>query len=210
MKVSNDDKILIGAGGLGVILLGFLYWKKKQVEKIDDLPTYTPEVEPVSTPKMTNTPVQGATLDRNKLLKVGSKGLEVRELQRLLGIAIDGAFGSKETLPALQKAKGVSEISLNAFAFKKKVATVLPIKASLPKSYPKKGQKLMAAKNDTAITNSKKLANGSYTNTGKRILGTFNYGDSLGTFVSVNINGYYLINMSGEFYFVKQDQVKTY
>lgn len=209
MKVSNDDKVLIGAGGLGVILLAFLFWNKKQAEKVNDLPIYTPEVETVSTPKTANTPVQGATLDRNKLLKVGSKGLEVRELQRLLGIAIDGDFGTKETLPALQKEKGVSQISLNAFALKKKVTTALPVKVPLPKP-PKKGLKLMAAKDDIVITNSKKLANGSYTNTGKRILGNFNYGDHLGTFVSVNISGYYLINMDGGFYFVKQDQVKTY
>jgi hypothetical protein len=210
MKVSNDDKVLIGAGGLGVILLAFLFWKKKQAEKVDDLPIYTPEVvETVSTPKTANTPVQGASLDRNKLLKVGSKGLEVRELQRFLGIEIDGDFGTKETLPALQKEKGVSQISLNAFALKKKVATVSPVKASLPKSL-KRGQKLMAAQDDTVITNSKKLANGSYTNTGKRIFGTFNYGDHLGTFASVNVSGYYLINMDGGFYFVKQDQVKTY
>jgi hypothetical protein len=209
MKVSNDDKVLIGAGSLGVILLLFLYWKKKQGQKTDDLPAYTTEVEPVPTSQPKNTPVLGATLDRNKLLKVGSKGLEVRELQRLLGIKIDGDFGSKETLPALQKAKGVSEISLNAFALKKKVMPK-PLVKSLPKLYPKKGQKLMASKDNIVITNSKKLANGSYTNTGKRVLGNFNYGDHLGTFESVNTSGFYLINRDGEFYFVKQDQVKTY
>lgn len=210
MKVSNDDKVLIGAGSLGVILLVYLFWKKKQAEKVDVLLTYTPEVEEtVSTPKNVNTPVQGASLDRNKLLKVGSKGLEVRELQRLLGIKIDGDFGSKETLPALQKAKGVSEISLNAFALKKKVTTASPVKVSLPKSNPKKGQKLMAVKDGTVIMISNKRADGAYYNSGSTFR-TLKYGNDSGVFVSTGNKGQYLIKFMGVFCFVDGNSVKTY
>lgn len=209
MKVSNDDKVLIGAGGLGAILLGFLYWKKKQAEKVADLPVYTPEVvETASTPKPVNTPVQGATLDRNKLLKVGSKGLEVRELQRLLGINIDGDFGSKETLPALQKARGVSEISLNAFV-KKKVTTASLVKALLPKSYPKKGQKLLAVKDGTVIMISRQRADGVYYNSGSTFR-TLKYGDDSGEFVGLGNKGQYLIKFMGVFCFVDGNSVKTY
>lgn len=61
--------------------------------------------EPVApaTPKVTiQQPTVGAVLDKNKLLFKGSKGLEVRELQRLLGVKIDGDFGNitKATLLA--------------------------------------------------------------------------------------------------------------
>ncbi|MBA0884921.1 peptidoglycan-binding domain-containing protein [Flavobacterium undicola] len=117
MKVSNEDKALIGVGGAGLLVL-YLLWRKKQNEQKDDeLANYVPELEE-STPTSIGSgskPTQGATLDRNKLLKFGSKGLEVRELQRLLNVKIDGDFG-KITLTALQNAKGVSETSLNAFA----------------------------------------------------------------------------------------------
>ena len=68
----------------------------------------------------------------------------------------------------------------------------------------------MAAKDNTKIMNSKKLANGSYTNTGESIFGTFDYGEHLGTFVAANTGGYYLINKDGGYYFVNSDQVKTY
>ncbi|MFV8347265.1 peptidoglycan-binding domain-containing protein [Flavobacterium sp. ZB4P13] len=209
MKVSDDDKMLIGAGVLALGGLGFLFWKKKKNEqKHDELANYTPETEEVApTSGSGSKPAQGATLDRNKLLKVGSKGLEVRELQRLLGVEIDGDFGAKETLPALQNAKGVSETSLNAFATTVKKKVTKPLKAVSP---PKVGQKLMAAKDDTVIFNSKKIASGAYTNTGQSVWGKFNYGDALGTYVGANVSGFYLIKMGTRFYYVKSNEVKTY
>lgn len=61
-------------------------------------------------------------LDENRILGIGSKGAEVAALQRALiaeGFAlpkfgVDGDFG-KETLAALQQARGVDEITLKAF-----------------------------------------------------------------------------------------------
>ena len=69
--------------------------------------------------------------------------LALQELQRVLGVAIDGDFGSA-TLKALQAKKGVSSISLNAY-LKNSVQTKVTIKAN-PTALvtPKKGQKLMA------------------------------------------------------------------
>lgn len=213
MKVSDDDKMLIGAGILALGGLGFLFWKKKKNEQQDDeLANYIPEPETAtSSGGSGSNPAQGATLDRNKLLKVGVKGLEVRELQRLLGVNIDGDFGAKETLPALQNAKGVSETSLNAFATTVKKKVTKPLAVSTPKvSLPKVGQKLMAAKDDTVIFNSKKLANGKQSNTGQSVWGKFNYGDALGTYVGANVSGFYLIKMGTRFYYVKSNEVKTY
>ena len=79
-----------------------------------------------SLPKALPADLQSSDLDKSKLLKKGSKGAEVVELQKLLlkdysanlgegGInknGVDGDFGSL-TENALKKAKGVTEITLN-------------------------------------------------------------------------------------------------
>jgi hypothetical protein len=59
-------------------------------------------------------PVTTSGVDRNKLLKKGSKGAEVRALQGLLKIKVDGDFG-RNTQNALQTQKGVKQITLNQF-----------------------------------------------------------------------------------------------
>ncbi len=53
-------------------------------------------------------------LDTTKILSRGSKGLEVNQLQKLLGIEIDGDFGGK-TEAALFAKKKVKSISINQF-----------------------------------------------------------------------------------------------
>ncbi|MNE63484.1 hypothetical protein D3C80_1588370 [compost metagenome] len=53
-------------------------------------------------------------LDKNLILKKGSQGEEVRELQGLLKVATDGIFGPI-TESALLKQRGVKQISLNAW-----------------------------------------------------------------------------------------------
>ena len=55
-----------------------------------------------------------AALNYNKLLKFGSTGAEVRELQKWLGITADGIFGA-QTEAALLARKGVEEITLSQF-----------------------------------------------------------------------------------------------
>jgi hypothetical protein len=62
--------------------------------------------------------VTTTALNPTLVLKKGSKGLEVRELQKRLGFTgsnVDGDFGAK-TLTALQAQKKVSQITLAAFA----------------------------------------------------------------------------------------------
>lgn len=203
MKVSNEDKILIGAGVVGACGLGYLYWRKKQAEK--ESPTdYSPEpMEPKANPK----PTQGATLDKNKLLKKGSKGLEVRELQRLLGVGVDGDFGNL-TETALLNAKGVTSISINAFSSKVKAQSANPTALTTPKV----GQKIMAIKNGMSIFNAQKNANVTYTNSGtKPFFGSsFDYGDHLGTYVSLKSDGEYLILREGAYYFVNRNFVTPY
>jgi hypothetical protein len=206
MKVSNENKVLIGVGVLGVLGLGYLYWKKKQNEnQVEETPNNLTE----ETPK--------TEFDRNKLLGKGSKGQEVRELQSLLNIKIDGDFG-RNTLNTLQKAKGVSQISLNQFQMINTIATPIakPIAEIatkpivLPLTLPKVGTKLMTIVPKATLYKSKKIANGSYTNTGDTVWGTLSYGESVGTFKSATANGSYLVQKDGKFYFINGKHVKPY
>lgn len=201
MKVSNENKVLIGVGVFAVAGLGFLYWKKKQNEKqVEEMPSYLPEE---------TTKAISAGLDRNKLLGKGTKGGEVVELQNLLHVKADGDFGNI-TLKALQKAKGVSQISLNQFQAVKAVATPVATKIAIPVALPKVGTKLMITVPSATLFNSKKLANGTYSNTGEAVWGKFSYGESAGTFKTATANGSYLVQKDGGFYFINGKHVKPY
>jgi hypothetical protein len=208
MKVSNEDKVLIGVGVVGVLGLVYLNWKKKQDEKqTEEIPNYLPE----ETPK--------TELDRNKLLGKGSKGEEVRALQSLLNVKADGDFG-KITLNALQKAKGVTQISLNQFQVTNAIATPIvtpaakPIAKAVvkPVALPKVGAKLMISVPSSTLYKAKKIANGSYSNTGeKSLLGSsLAYGESAGIFKSATSNGSYLVQKNGNYYFINGKHVKPY
>lgn len=214
MKLKNEDKVIIGVGVLGLGTIGFLYWRSKTKQKEQDELTADIAEPPtvLATPILTdNIPIAGATLNKNKVLAKGSKGLEVRELQRVLGVAVDGDFGSA-TLSALQAKKGVSSISLNAY-LTNSVKTKVAIKAN-PTALvtPKKGQKLMANANDVSLFNAKKTASGTYFNDGTKPLigGVYDYGQHIGTFEAVKTGNQYLINRNGVYYFVNGNQVKAY
>lgn len=73
-------------------------------------------ITPIDGSKAISTTTQAtSSLNTTLVLKKGSKGLEVSELQKRLGIKIDGDFG-RDTLTALQTQKGVSQITLANFA----------------------------------------------------------------------------------------------
>jgi hypothetical protein len=206
MKVSNENKVLIGVAVIGIGALGFLYWKKKQNEANDAL-NDIPEVAEPTTAITNPIPKTGTSLDRNKILAKGSKGIEVRELQRLLGVKIDGDFGNI-TLTALIAKKRVTQISLNGFASKTKTKTVAK---PIAKVLPKVGEKLLAIK-DTSLFVAKQGADGKYFGTGAKFFngGDLKYGDDAGTFVDANATGSYLVKIFGGFAFIKADAVKTY
>lgn len=208
MKVSNENKVLIGVAVIGVGALGFLYWKKKQNEA-NDILNDIPEVAEPTTATTNPIPQIGTSLDRNKILAKGSKGIEVRELQRLLGVKIDGDFGNI-TLTALIAKKRVTQISLNGFASKTKTKTKTIVKP-IAKVLPKVGEKLLAIK-DTSLFVAKQGADGKYFGTGAKFFngGDLKYGDDAGTFVDANATGSYLVKIFGGFAFIKADAVKTY
>lgn len=210
MKVKNEDKVLIGVGLVAVGGIGYMYWRKKQKEKNDDLlnavPQYTPDPPKNQTVSTVST---GAVLNKNKMLGKGSKGIEVRELQRLLGVEIDGDFG-KDTLTALKSKKGVANISINAYLKTPAKSAVKEKPTALVT--PRVGQKVMASQNDVSVFNAKKTASGSYFNSGtKPLLGSsFDYGEHIGVFVGSKLGGQYLINRDGVYYFVNASAVKGY
>lgn len=82
--------------------LNDIYW-------IADHNVITPIGKILSTKLSIDTP---AGSDKNKLLKKGSKGTEVRILQALLKVVVDGDFG-RNTENALLMQKGVKQIRLN-------------------------------------------------------------------------------------------------
>jgi hypothetical protein len=219
MKVSNENKVLIGVTVIGVGALGFLYWRKKKNEALDYTADDVAESAEPSPQTPNPNPKTGASLNRNQLLAKGSKGLEVRELQRLLGVPIDGDFGAI-TLAALLAQKGVTKISINAFAkitnIKPSVKTktkaiTKPITKAVATVLPRVGQKLQAIK-DSSLFVAKQAANGKYFGTGEKFFsgGDLKYGDSAGTFLALNANGNYLVNIFGGVAFVKADAVKPY
>lgn len=211
MKMKNEDKVLIGVGLLGLGTIGFFYWKKKKQQKEDELLLDIPKpITIVATPIVANKiPTTGATLDKTKVLFKGSKGIEVRELQRLLGITIDGDFGAK-TLDALQRKKGVSQISLSGYVVAKTV--VAPKATPTALVMPKVGQKLMANATNVSLFNAKRTASGTYFNDGtKPFLGSaYKYGEHIGTFVGAKTGGQYLIMRDDVYYFVNANAVKAY
>lgn len=78
------------------------------------------------------------TMNLNLVLKNGSKGLEVRELQKLLKVGIDGDFGPL-TEAALYSVRSVKQISVNQF-------NSTPVKVPpVPQTPYAKGQKVMAS-----------------------------------------------------------------
>lgn len=145
-----------------------------------------------------------ATVDPNKVVAKGSKGLEVQQLQKLMSITADGIFGS-QTEARLLKLKGVKKVSINQY---KKLPTlnqnILPV-----------GTKIMAnisfstpTNLYTAIVKADGTFESDYT-----VDETVNYGELVGTIKGVSGKGtWYLILREGfmfdKMYFVRATEVK--
>ena len=87
-------------------LLNDIYWIADH-DVIKPVGKIYPTVPSVSTSNSSG-------VDKSKVLKKGSKGLEVRALQTLLKIKVDGDFG-RNTENALLAQKGVKQIKLKDF-----------------------------------------------------------------------------------------------
>ena len=113
-----------------------------------------------------------------KILKIGSKGIEVTKLQALMKISADGFFGT-QTEAMLFRLKGVKEISLDQYA---KLPTfnrnILP-----------NGAKVMVSnRNGAAIYGSIKKADNTYYSSGI-IKKTIPFGQAVGVIRSPSADG---------------------
>lgn len=162
----KNNNILYIALGLAA-LVGIYFYTKKDEPKFEELPASP--IEPTQ-PAIPVKPVQPAVANVNLVLKVGSRGIEVTELQKLLGAKADGIFGPV-TENLLFAKKGVKQISLSQFKSK----------ADIPKNPLKIGDKAMANKKpNVPVYTNKTLANGAFSNTGK-VEDEYEYGEFIGT-----------------------------
>lgn len=172
-KTADKDKRTTIYIGVALLLgLGYLITSKSG--------TGTPEITPSNANDATNplTPA-AATVNETKVLGVGSTGIEVEQLQALLGVKVDGVFGSSETLPALMATKGVSTVTLSQFA-------------NLPtiNRNPLANGSLVMVKNrlGAKVYEAEQKADGSYFSTGK-VLKTFTYGQAIGVIRAPSSDG---------------------
>lgn len=198
-KKSNNTILYGGLAVLAIVGISSFAQKKPTAmignETFNDGPGTTPPPSAPPTPK---------TINKALILKNGSKGIEVAELQKLLGITTDGIFGNN-TEKALLAVKGVSQISLNAFAS-------TPNKNNNPYNV---GDKIMSDNLKGAqLYKSETKANGIYfTNWEKDSL--INYGQAIGTIKGFDagrtVYSVYVESWLGKkVVFVKAQDVKKY
>ena len=107
----NKKLIIIGILGLAGVGYYFYNKKKKETPVLAD----TSEEETNVSTKSTTSTTQNVKSDWNKILKKGSKGIEVRTLQKALKkVDVDGDFGIG-TENRLKQVTGLSQISINQY-----------------------------------------------------------------------------------------------
>lgn len=224
MNTKQEKQIVIGAAVLGAAIIGFSVYKTTK-RKREAAQQQKIEAQQSEAQKPENQPAK-EILNVSKTLKLGSRGNEVKTLQKWLGIAADGVFGNK-TLYALQKQLGVNELDLDEYKravsvprTDKQIAKI-PSKATPPiagtrpaaivkkKETPALGSKLMAIKNRIGLFRTIKNVNGSINQSnfiGKRIM----YGQDAGTFAGKNINGKWMIINENELFMTNAENVNAY
>ena len=107
------NKKLIIIGVLGLAGFGYYFYNKKKKDTPVLADTSVDETN-VSIKSTTSIP-QNVKPDWNKILKKGSKGIEVRTLQKALKkVDVDGDFGIG-TEKRLKQVTGLTEISVNQY-----------------------------------------------------------------------------------------------
>lgn len=96
---------------LAVVVILLVYYRKKLAVLFSKAKAQT---APAPAQPANNQPAPLTSLDRNKELKLGVTGPEVKYLQHLLGITEDGIFGPI-TEAALMDAKCFSSTTLDTF-----------------------------------------------------------------------------------------------
>jgi response regulator of citrate/malate metabolism len=101
--MSNNQKVIAVSAGLIILGLYYFYKQKKQ------------GAEPAKDDTNSETATQLVKADWDKVLKKGSKGIEVETLQKALKqLTSDGDFGAL-TEARLKKVMGISQTSINQY-----------------------------------------------------------------------------------------------
>lgn len=191
----KKEHIYWGLAILSIIGLGYLIYtryKGKGVQTPDEI-GQSADILPV------------LVINEDLLLKKGSKGNEVRQLQQLMEITSDGIFGS-QTEAKLFALKGVKQITLKNFKSSITInQNALPI-----------GSVLMAnLQPKTPFYNATKKADGTYYSKNYEIERYVNFGAKLGVLKATNqAKNWYLVESENLFfpgttmYFVKASDVK--
>lgn len=191
MKLDNEDKLLIGAGVLSLSVLGFFWWKNKKKADVKTIDIPSEVIEPAQIPASATPPFSNNSvitkIDTSKVLSFGSKGLEVKELQKRLKVKQDGDFGNI-TLKALLKARGVRQISLDAWGGKISTPSTPKTPTAIADVPYKKGQVLMVkSRSGFTAQDVQVKADGTYFTNGSNKITGLDYGDKIGTIKSVLI-----------------------
>lgn len=197
---STDKKTLkYAAISFLTIGLGFLVYK---------LTKGSPEAvanEQIGSQVVDETKPIAPTIDKNKILSKGSTGLEVKELQKLMGsLTVDGIFGS-QTEARLFKLKAVKSISINQYKSSPTInINALPIGTSVMANKGSVGTEITTYKAVQLADNSFRA---DYNNKH-----TFEFGELIGVIKGKNGAGnYYLIEVDSLWNFMvfaKADEVK--
>ncbi len=211
----NNDKNT--AIYIGVALLlggGIMYAKGKNKDSSD-----AAMVNPVKSTNNTAPSDSTGTIDTapkpiaiyiTKILKIGSKGLEVQKLQALMKISADGFFGP-QTEAMLYRLKGVKQITLDQYN-KTGVINRDVLAATTKVQSP--------LANGTIIYDAIRKAGGTYYSTMKAMK-TVPYGQAIGVIRTASSEGnwytvFYEHRIGGEFWpgqnigFVKATDVESY
>ncbi len=191
--MTSDTKVIVtclAVAGVGFLVISSM---NKKTNTAGTLPATSDPVPP-KTPATSNTvpstpkPSTPVTINRDLLLKNGSKGNEVKELQKLLGVTADGSFGPQTEAKLLAK-KGVKQTTLNLYA-KTNDVNPNPLKV---------GDWVMANKNKVNAYQNKMLANGDYYKT-KEIEEVYEFGAEIGKIIAItNDKLSYVVQQSGFF-----------
>lgn len=200
-KMTSTDKKTLKYAAIGILTIGLGYLVYK-------LAKGSPEAaanDEIGSQVVDETTPLPPSINKDKVVSKGSTGLEVKELQKLMGnLTADGVFGSKTEAKLIQL-KGVKSISINQFKSTPTINTsALPINVKIMANKGGVGGKTIAYK---AI----KLADNSFQADYKNTF-TFDYGDLIGTIKGKNGAGtYYLVLVDSLFdylVFVKANDVK--
>lgn len=112
----KNKNLLIVLGLIGIAVGGYFLFNKEDKKIVENQNNNDEENIDETIQEPIQNVIPNKPLDYSKVLKLGSTGAEVKELQRLLGISQDGVFGP-QTQSALFNKRGVYQTTLNLYTY---------------------------------------------------------------------------------------------